>query len=110
ENLLPYFRDAPRTKRIGRARPAERRLRFFPGLEQGLVGPLRNRRHIRSNAVQAFKHCPYACGGNGHGLLDILNRLVHSALAFLSSRVRPIPAVPRTGASVNRLVHEETYL
>src|SRR5208282_2607088 len=39
KNLLPNFRYALGTKRIGRARPAERRLRLFPGLEQGLIGP-----------------------------------------------------------------------
>ncbi len=109
ENLLPNFRHALGTKRIGRPRPAERRLRLFPGLEQRLVGPLGNRRRIRSNAIQAFKDCPRAGGGNGHGLLNIFDRLMHSALAFLHSGVRTVPTVPRTGTCVKRLVHEETY-
>src|SRR4029077_12793103 len=109
ENLLPYFRHALGTKRISRARPAERRLRLFPRLEQGLIGPLRSRRRIRRNAVQAFKNCPCARGGNRHGLLNIFNRLVHSALAFLNSGVRTVPAAPRTGTFINRLVHEETW-
>ncbi len=83
KNLLTYFRHAPGTQRIGGARPTEGRLRFFPGLEQGFFGPLRNRRLIGSNAVESFKNCPCAGGGNGHGLLNIFDRLVHSALAFL---------------------------
>ncbi len=97
ENLLPYFRHALRTKRIRRPRPAQRRLRLFPRLEQRLVRPLRSWRLIRSNAVEALKNCPCACGGNGHGLLNVFNRLVHSALAFLSSGVRTVPAVPHPG-------------
>ena len=97
ENLLTNFRHALGTERIGGARPAQRRLRLFPGLKQGLVGPLWSRRHIRSNAVQAFKNGPCARGGNRHGLLNIFDRLVHSALAFLNSGVRTVPVVPRTG-------------
>src|ERR1700682_3315746 len=110
KNLLPNFWHALRTEGISRARPAERRLRLFPGLEQGLIGPLRSRRRIRRNAVQAFKHCPCARGGNRHGLLNIFDRLMHSALAFLNSGVRTVPRTPRTGTCVNRLFHGETYL
>src|SRR5208337_2831177 len=72
----------------------ERRLRLFPRLEQGLFRPLRDRRLIGSNAVEAFEYRPYAGSGYGYGFLNILNRLVHSALAFLHSGVRTVPAVP----------------
>src|ERR1700682_983677 len=107
KNLLPNFWHALRTEGISRARPAERRLRLFPRLEQGLIGPLRSRRRIRRNAVEAFKNCPCAGGGNRHGLLNIFDRLVHSALAFLNSGVRTVPAVPRAGTYVNRLSTEK---
>src|SRR5260370_29563446 len=109
KNLLPYFGHALGTERISRARPAERRLRLFPRLEQRLIGPLRSRRRIRSNAVEAFKNCPCAGGGNCNGLLDILDRLMHSALAFLSSGVRTTPGVPPTGTLCKQIFHEETY-
>src|SRR6266852_4116289 len=79
ENLLPNFRHTLGTERIGGTGPAERRLRLFPGLEQGFIGPFGSRRRIRSNAVQAFKDGPCAGGGNCYGLLDILDRLMHSA-------------------------------
>src|SRR5260370_13098160 len=94
---------------MGGVGPGEGWLRLFPGVEEGLVRPLRNRRRSRRNAVQAFKNSPCARGGNRHGRLDIFNRLVHSALAFLSSGVRTVPAVPRTGTYVNRAFHEETW-
>src|SRR5258708_36836806 len=97
KKLAAYFGHAVGPERISRARPAERRLRLFPRLEQGLIGPLRSRRRIRSNAVQAFKNCPCARGGNGYGLLNIFDRLMHSALAFFSSGVRTIPAAPPAG-------------
>ena len=58
ENLLANFGHALRAERVGRARPAQRRLRLFPGLEQRLIGPLRGRRRIGSNAVQAFENWP----------------------------------------------------
>src|ERR1019366_9722162 len=35
---------------------------------------------------------------------------VHSALAFFNSGVRNIPAVPRAGACVNRLIHGKPTL
>jgi len=91
QNLLPNLRYALRTKRIGRAGPTQRRLRFFPGLEQRLLRPLWDRSIIRSNAVEALKDCPCAGGGNRHDLLDIFDRLVHSALAFLHLGVRTVP-------------------
>ena len=50
--LLANFRHALRTKRVGRAGPAQRRLRLFPGLEQRLLRPLRRRRWIGRNTVQ----------------------------------------------------------
>src|SRR5271165_3851907 len=96
ENLLSDFRDALRTKGIGGAWPPQGRLRLFPRLEQGFFRPLGNRRGIRSDPVEAFKYRPRSGRGNGHGLLNIFNRLMHSALAFLHSGVRTIPTVPRT--------------
>ena len=41
EDLLANFRDATRAQGVGLARPAERRLRLFPGLQQRLIGPFR---------------------------------------------------------------------
>jgi hypothetical protein len=58
ENLLPDFRHALRTKRIGRAGPTQRRLRFFPGFEQGLVGPLRNRRRHSEQCGSGVQKLP----------------------------------------------------
>ena len=87
ENLLADFGHALRTERVGLARPAQWRLGFFPSLQQRFFGPLRGRRRIGSNAVQAFKDGPCARGGDGDGLLDVLNRLMHSALAFLGCEV-----------------------
>jgi hypothetical protein len=62
ENLLANFGDALGTKRIGRTRPAERRLRLFPGLEQGFsdhlgigasLGAMRLRRSNTAHAPVA---------------------------------------------------------
>src|SRR5580658_2059597 len=83
ENLLPNFRHTLGAERIGRPRPPEWRFRLFPGLEQRLIGPLGSRRLIRSNAIKALKYCPCASGDDGHGLLYIFNRTVHSAAALL---------------------------
>ena len=62
ENLLTDFRHTLRTERVRGARPAERRLRFFVGLEQRLVGPLRRGRRIRLDAVKRSNtaHVPLA--------------------------------------------------
>ena len=44
EDLLARFAHAVRAERIGLARPAERRLDLLPGLQDGLIGPLRHER------------------------------------------------------------------
>ena len=56
ENLLADFGHALGAERVGRARPAERRLRLLVGLEQRLVGPLRSRRRIRLHAVETLEN------------------------------------------------------
>ena len=43
ENLLANFGDALGAQRVGRARPAQRRLRLLVRLEERLVGPLGDR-------------------------------------------------------------------
>src|SRR6266496_1510753 len=77
ENLLTDFGHALRAKRVGRARPAEWRLRLLVGLKQRLVRPLGRRRGIRLDPVQAIKYCPNTFGSHRDCFLYVLNWLVH---------------------------------
>ena len=50
DDRFARFFHAVRAERVGRARPAERRLGFLPGLEQRLIGPFRRERRVRVDA------------------------------------------------------------
>ena len=79
ENLLPDFRHTLRAQRIGRARPAQRRLRLLVRLEQRFVGPLRRGRRIRLDAIQALEYRPCPLGGDDDCFLYVLDRLAHDS-------------------------------
>jgi hypothetical protein len=85
ENLLADFRHTLRAQRIGGARPAERWLGFFVGLEQRLVGPLGRGRRIGLDAIQAVEHNPSAFGGDGDCFFYVLDRLAHVSFWLLES-------------------------
>src|ERR1700733_3922083 len=77
ENLLANLRHTLRAQRVGRTRPAQRRLGLFIGLEQRLVRPLGLRRRILFNPIQALEYRPCARSGDCNGFLHILHWLVH---------------------------------
>ncbi len=79
ENLLPDFRHALGAQRIGRPRPAQRRLRLFVRLQQRLFRPLRRGRRIRLDAVQALEYCPSPLGGDDDCFFNVLDRLAHGS-------------------------------
>src|SRR5207244_6519611 len=79
--LLTNFGDTLRAERIRGARPAERRLCLFVGLEQRLVRPLGLGRRIGVDAIHAIENRPDALGANGDCLFYIFNRLVHCVLS-----------------------------
>ena len=81
EDLLADFGNALGAERIGRARPAQRRLRLLVRLQQRLVGPLRRKRRIGVDAVELVENGPCAFGGNGDCFLNVLDRLMHSRLS-----------------------------
>ena len=81
ENLLANFRNALGAKRVGGARPAERRLGLLIRLEQRLVRPLGRKRRIGIDTVQFVENGPCALGGNSDSFFNILNRLMHLRLS-----------------------------
>jgi hypothetical protein len=99
EDLLTDFRHTLRTERVRGARPAERRLRFFVGLEQWLFGPLGGRRCIRLDAVEPLEYCPCALGGHGDCFFNVLNRFVH----VLALNVRSLDVAPNSKSFCNIL-------
>ena len=78
DDLLADFRHAARAQRIGFARPAQGRLRFFAGLQQRLVRPLRREGWILGNEVVAqTENPPRAVGSNRHRFFKVFNGLMH---------------------------------
>ena len=77
QDLLADFRDAARAQRIGLARPAERRLGLFPGLEQRLVGPFRSEAGVLADLIDLVEYEPGRTGGVCQSFLSVFNRLVH---------------------------------
>src|SRR6202020_2102932 len=75
ENLLANFRDTLGAQRISGARPAERWLGFFIGLEQRLVGPFRGGRRVLLDTIQAIENTPTAFGADGACFFDVLDRV-----------------------------------
>src|SRR5262249_11499192 len=76
--LLARLADAGRAKRVGLARPAERRLGLLVRLEERLVRPLGNERGTLVDLVQAAEHVPRTVGRDRKPLLQILVGGVHS--------------------------------
>ena len=85
KNLLPNLRHTLRAQRIGRPRPTQRRLRFLIRLEQRLFRPLRRRRRIRLNSIQALEYRPCALGCDDNCFLYVLDRLAHVSVWLLAS-------------------------
>ncbi len=83
DDLLANVGYALGAKRIGAARPAQRRLGFLVRLEQRLIGPLGRKRRIGMDAVQFVEDYPCAPGGNGDSLFNILYGFVHLRLSRL---------------------------
>src|SRR5208283_2407856 len=79
------FRHAARAQRVGCARPAERRLRLFPTLEERLVRPLRRETRIRMDLIQLVEDHPGRIGGHGQDFFGILYRFVHRRLTPLTA-------------------------
>src|ERR1700738_4908390 len=94
ENLLADLGDAPGTQRVSRARPAERRLGLFIGLEQRLVGPFRRWRRILLDAIETIKHQPRALGGDSNCLFHILYWFMHSLSLSGAGMTRLVMALP----------------
>ncbi len=90
DDLLANFGHALGAKRIGGARPAQRRLRLLIRLQQRLVGPLGRKRRIGIDAVQLVENDPCALGGNGDSFFNILNRLMHLRLSIGLMAVHPL--------------------
>src|SRR5580700_6051184 len=90
ENLLPNLRHALRAQRIGRPRPAQRRLRLFVRLEQRFFRPLRRRRRIRLDAIQALEYRPCPLGGDDNCFLYVLDRLAHDSFWLLAFSFWPL--------------------
>src|ERR1700693_5496339 len=78
ENLLTDFRHALGAKRIGGARPAQRRLGLFVGLQQRLLRPLRRWRGVLLDLVQTVEHHPRASGGKGYCFFRVFHWLMHA--------------------------------
>ncbi len=62
-DLLPDLRYATRAKRIGLTRPAERRLRLLPGLQQRLLRPLRREGRVLIDGIGFVEDLPSRIGG-----------------------------------------------
>ncbi len=77
QNLLADFRHAARAQRIGLARPAQRRLGLFPGLQQRLVRPLRNETRVLADLIELVEDKPSRAGGVCQGFFGVFDRLVH---------------------------------
>ena len=77
KNLLANLRYALGAKRIGRARPAQRRLFLLPALLQRLVAPLRRECVIGADPVQLLKNNPRSLGCVYGGFLYIFNGFWH---------------------------------
>ena len=77
QDLLADFGHAARAERIGLARPAQRRLGLFPGLQQRLVGPLRGEPRILADLIELVEDYPGRAGGVCQSFLGVFDRLVH---------------------------------
>ena len=77
DDRLARFAHAHRTQRVGFTRPAQRRLGLLPRLVQRLIRPFRRERRTALDRVQSVEHVPHAIGGDGHTLLDVLDRSMH---------------------------------
>ena len=66
-----------RAQRIGGTGPAKWRLLFFPGLQQGLLGPSRGERRVLVDCIHTAENAPSYVGRYGYGLLCIFNGVCH---------------------------------
>jgi len=91
-DLLADFGDALGAKRVGSARPTERRASFLIRFEQGFIRPIRSERRVRFDAVKRLKQMPGGIGGEGEALLEVFNRLMHiSSLLVSFAKLQSIP-------------------
>src|SRR5206468_9113042 len=92
EDLLADLRHALWAERVGRARPAERRLRLLVGLQQRLLRPLGREPGVLLDAVDAFEYRPRRARSQGQHRFGIFHRLVHAFLLLenLLTRHRPL--------------------
>src|SRR6267378_1226368 len=88
ENLLTDFGHALGAQRVSRARPSQRRLGLFVGLEQRLVRPLGRRRRILLDPVQPVENQTCASGAKLYCFFFVLNWLVHVSV-YLSYSCQP---------------------
>ena len=95
ENLLADFRHALGAERVSGARPAQRRLGLFVGLQQRLLRPFRRRRWVLLDLIQAVEHHPRAFGGDGDCFLHVLHWLVHAFSLSCAGMPRQVHALPR---------------
>ena len=81
DDLLANLGDAFGTKRIGLARPAQRRLRLLITLQQRLIGPLRRERRVLLNLIQRIKNLPGGISADCYRFFKILDWFMHADLS-----------------------------
>src|SRR5262249_27501079 len=81
EYFLANLGLASRAKRIGLARPAQRRLGLLIGFLKRLIGPPWGKRRVRPDAIEPFEEKPDSAGHISQPLLYVLYWFVHCVLS-----------------------------
>ena len=105
-DLLTNLRHALRAQRIGRPRPAKRRLFLLVALQKRLVGPLGRKRSVRLDAVQLLKDGPRTLGGHRDCPFCVFNGFRHLDLLCMSPQA-PIGHRSHFGTGGSSLINDD---